>query len=445
MFGLRGSAERVLRIENPSGNPHLRGMAFDFYYSGRWGPSFNDRPYRSALQGLAPEGADRILGAETVTITRLVGRNSLLYAPLETAAIDRGDAEDVEWSPDFGGPIRTRFRPPYEYILTIPPQENYQGLLATRLNPEQRKRALQIPERLDPRIAQLAQQITAQAKTPQAKIEAVISYLLANHRYSLYFRRSGGDPLEDFLLTEPKKDAHCEYFASAATILLRCVGVPSRYITGYYAHESAGENQVVVRQRDAHAWSEAWVEGVGWVTVEATPGDGRPDAQDQEIEWWRNLIEKIQDAWKAFTDWLGERTQEQINVTVSVFLLGGVLYGAFIYARKRRAISTIPGFAYSSASAHLAALVARFEAAFTKKGVPFPAHLTYSEHLDNLAKNTPEALQTGNWIDAGRRFIRYYDAARFGGQWDDATRNALETIVQELEQAEKSKPETQAS
>ena len=78
--------------------------------------------------------------------------------------------------------------------------------------------------------------------------------------------------------------------ARDARVLLRCVGVPARYVVGYYAHESAEPGVTVVRQQDAHAWTEAWIEGVGWYTIEPTSGrielpDGADPVAREERLW----------------------------------------------------------------------------------------------------------------------------------------------------------------
>jgi len=78
-------------------------------------------------------------------------------------------------------------------------------------------------------------------------------------------------PVADFLLNTQK--GHCEYFASATTLLLRAAGIPARYAVGYSAHEfSPLENQYIVRQRDAHAWTLAYLDD-HWQTLDTTPPD----------------------------------------------------------------------------------------------------------------------------------------------------------------------------
>jgi hypothetical protein len=76
-------------------------------------------------------------------------------------------------------------------------------------------------------------------------------------------------PLAEFLNTTRR--GHCEYFATAATLLLRTAGIPARYATGYAVQDwSTWENAWVVRERHSHAWARAYIDGQ-WTEVDATP------------------------------------------------------------------------------------------------------------------------------------------------------------------------------
>jgi transglutaminase-like putative cysteine protease len=365
-----------------------------------------------------------------MTVTRLVSDNPLLYAPLATVGINRGDADDAEWSPEAGGPIRTRARPPYDYTVTVAARDSYQGILAQPLRPETRAKYLQVPADFDPRLCDLARKITADAKTPTERVGAVVDYLMSTHRYSLTFHLTPGarDPLADFLLSEPKKGAHCEYFAASAAMLLRCVGVPTRYVTGYYAHESGGQGITVVRGRDAHAWCEAWVDGVGWVTADATPGDGRPDADNTPVERWRRAWEWMQDRFREFAEWMADLPQQTLNAMVGVVVGGFALYGFVRFTRRRRSPPGASGFSYSPPDPRIEALIPRFEAVFARRGAPFPPERTYREHLDSLADG-----ELGGLAESGQQFVRYYDAARFGSRLDDAAVDAMRRLIEEME------------
>ncbi|MCL2671946.1 MAG: lasso peptide biosynthesis protein [Clostridiales bacterium] len=83
----------------------------------------------------------------------------------------------------------------------------------------------------------------------------------------------GQDFVEDFLDTG---EGYCVHFATAMTVLLRCQGIPARFVTGY-ALKRTGES--IVTEKEGHAWCEVYFEGIGWIPFEPTaPGysDGQP-------------------------------------------------------------------------------------------------------------------------------------------------------------------------
>jgi protein-glutamine gamma-glutamyltransferase len=129
---------------------------------------------------------------------------------------------------------------------------------------------LQLPA-LDPRIAELAKTITAQARTPYDKAIVIENYLRTRYTYTLNLTgKPGDDPLAHFLFET--RAGHCEYFASAMAILLRTLGIPSREVNGFLPGEFndvAGD--YIVRASDAHSWVEVYFPGDGWVTFDPTP------------------------------------------------------------------------------------------------------------------------------------------------------------------------------
>ena len=74
------------------------------------------------------------------------------------------------------------------------------------------------------------------------------------------------------------KEGVCRHFASAATLLYRTLGIPARYTIGYYVETKAGKT-VGVCGSNAHAWTEVYIDGFGWVAVDSTPEDGMPDME----------------------------------------------------------------------------------------------------------------------------------------------------------------------
>lgn len=90
----------------------------------------------------------------------------------------------------------------------------------------------------------------------------------------------GTDPVEYFL--GENRQGYCVHFASAGALILRQLGVPARFVSGYVVQpdrfrQSPDGYCASVRDDDAHAWAEIWLEDVGWVPVEMTPGYGRTE------------------------------------------------------------------------------------------------------------------------------------------------------------------------
>ena len=116
------------------------------------------------------------------------------------------------------------------------------------------------------RIRELARQVTSGASSDAERGELAKRFFLSNFRYSLVDAASSA---EDFLFR--KRSGYCEHYAAGLTLLLRAAGVPARVAAGYLGGEWNDVGKyLIVRQSDAHAWTEGWIEG-RWVTLDATP------------------------------------------------------------------------------------------------------------------------------------------------------------------------------
>jgi protein-glutamine gamma-glutamyltransferase len=129
---------------------------------------------------------------------------------------------------------------------------------------------LQLPE-LDPRVKKLAEEITARSTNDYDRAANIRRYLIANYAYTLNLTAPrNGDPLAYFLFV--RRAGHCEYFATAMTIMLRSIGVPARYVTGFLPGEyNDVGGDYIIRGSDAHAWVEVFFSDYGWVTFDPTP------------------------------------------------------------------------------------------------------------------------------------------------------------------------------
>jgi len=142
--------------------------------------------------------------------------------------------------------------------------------LETNLAPGRRQRALQLPADAAPRARQLAQRWRAAGGGPRAVVHRALAWFGANgFAYTLSPPALSGDPVDDFLFGT--RAGFCEHYASAFVVLMRAAGIPARVVTGYLGGETDTlGGYMIVRQSDAHAWAEVWLDGAGWVRVDPT-------------------------------------------------------------------------------------------------------------------------------------------------------------------------------
>lgn len=222
--------------------------------AGLW-PLFDETPgLASGLTAVAPP-AD-LLSARVVVRSPERGA---MPVPAHTVAVKVEDVA-IEYTPS--GVLLPSSRAAVYAVLfaAAAPDESAPG-------PEM----LAVPEKIDPRLRDLAATLAGASRTPAEIVDRVVGHFQSGYRYSLNvgaFRT--GDPVAEFVFE--KKKGYCEYFASANTLLLRLAGVPARYVTGYAVrpfHRSG--SHYVIRDSDAHAWTEAYIPGRGWVEADATP------------------------------------------------------------------------------------------------------------------------------------------------------------------------------
>lgn len=133
-----------------------------------------------------------------------------------------------------------------------------------------RNAALALPGGRNPRTLELARQWRAEDDNDRAIVQrAMRMFNEQEFVYSFNPPPLGINTVDDFLFET--RNGYCEYYSSSFTALMRAAGIPARVVTGYqggYYNEEAG--YVLVRNSDAHAWSEVWLEGDGWVRLDPT-------------------------------------------------------------------------------------------------------------------------------------------------------------------------------
>lgn len=142
--------------------------------------------------------------------------------------------------------------------------------IGKNLEISQLKNALVLPGAGNPQARELARRIREEAASDADAIARVLSmFRTQDFSYTLTPPLLGPDSVDDFLFRT--RSGFCEHYAGAFTFLMRAAGVPARIVAGYQGGEyNPVGNYFIVRQSDAHAWSEVWLEGRGWVRVDPT-------------------------------------------------------------------------------------------------------------------------------------------------------------------------------
>jgi len=161
-----------------------------------------------------------------------------------------------------------------------------------------------LPDDLPDRVYQLAARITDEYETKYEKLKAIEAYLLNNYEYSRSAPNvpPGVDYIDYFLFEDGT--GYCTSFATAMAVLGRCIGIPTRYVEGYIARfeNKDNDNMYIVKNSNAHAWAEAYFEGIGWIPFEATA----PYHNVRYTEWKTNddkynyKVEVDDDYWKRY-------------------------------------------------------------------------------------------------------------------------------------------------
>lgn len=132
------------------------------------------------------------------------------------------------------------------------------------------QRALQLPENANPRTVEFAAALRRKFSDNKELIREVLA-MLRNEKfyYTLTPPLLGKHSVDEFLFDV--KSGFCEIYASSFAVLMRAAGIPARIVTGYQGGEiNPFGNYLIVRQADAHAWTEVWLSEEGWVRVDPT-------------------------------------------------------------------------------------------------------------------------------------------------------------------------------
>jgi len=191
------------------------------------------------------------------------------------------------------------------------------------------KADLHVPNQYQDIIKSIITEIDLENIPPAQAIVKLQAYFENNFKYSLFQKKqvSQKDPLQYFL--ETSKQGHCEYYASAGALILRAISIPTRYAAGYSMSEfDASIQRYVVRQRHAHAWTEAYINNK-WVALDYTPSTWA-EMEDQQTPSWQWMTDYFNEKTSDFQRWW-EKDNDSFWTSVQIFFIVSLL----IYFRKR--------------------------------------------------------------------------------------------------------------
>ncbi len=175
----------------------------------------------------------------------------------------------------------------------------------------QRRYATNLPRTLNRQATALGHRWVAEGLDPQQRVARALALFREQPYY--YTRRppiAGANPVDEFLFDSRR--GFCEHYASAFAWLMRAAEVPTRIVIGYQGGELNPVNgALTVRQSDAHAWAEVYLQGRGWVRVDPTsviPPERVEEGADQarfddgerpEMGWASALLRGLRNQWDA--------------------------------------------------------------------------------------------------------------------------------------------------
>jgi len=246
----------------PRNRLYWRGLVFSRFDGRKWSQAEFYGPDRPVLERGRQEGIERLGDPVRYTLTLEPTHQHWLFA-LSTPASDEPG-------------VRLMRDSRLVSVDEVGMRRNYdlRSWLDYRLEPDalhpfREEMELEIPADSNPETQRIARQWARETADPDALIARVLQLYNRDFVYTLQPPALGRDSVDEFLWQTRR--GFCEHFAGSFAFFMRAAGYPARVIGGYQGGEvHPTENFVTVRQYDAHAWAEVWLEGRGWIRVDPT-------------------------------------------------------------------------------------------------------------------------------------------------------------------------------
>lgn len=302
------------------------------------------------------------------------------------------------------------------------------------LSESERERALQLPHDVNPKTVSLGERWRNEHKTDEGRVgAALIMFRQDPFIYTLSPPLlPDNDPMDEFLFES--KRGFCEHYSAAFVILMRAAGVPARVVTGYQGGEmNPLGDYMIVRQRDAHAWAEVWIEQKGWIRIDPTAAVAperversidptsvgsdevrfrlaRTGAVGAVLDQLAHSWDSVNNYWNQFVIQYGDKQQYQflrnlgfdvknwrdlvILMAIGLFILLGS-FAALLVLRSRRSVDPVTR------------LWRRFCAKMARVGVLRAPHEGPRDFVARVATQKPAAAESARRIGQLYIHLRY--------------------------------------
>jgi protein-glutamine gamma-glutamyltransferase len=318
-----------------------------------------------------------------------------------------------------------------------------------------RQTDLRLPAGRNERSIALAREMRERAGSDAAFVAAVLAkFRDEEYFYTLEPPRLELNSIDDFLFNTRR--GFCEHFASAFTMLARAAGIPARVVTGYQGGEfNPISGYLLVRQSEAHAWSEVWLEGRGWVRVDPTAavapqriesgleaalsgGESLPGAfmrqstlltqlrlaWDAANTFWNNQVVafgEAQQRWLLDRLHIGDADWEELGIALVLSLIAFFALMSAYLAWRFRPRSKDP----------LAQIYDQMCRKLARHGLPRAAHEGPSDYVARVAQARPELA--AQLAEARNLYVALrYGPRSWGPQLNRSELSRLKFVVNQL-------------
>ena len=292
------------------------------------------------------------------------------------------------------------------------------------LSETQRRRALALPDGLNPRSVALARKWRAESRDDRAYIERVLQWINRDFSYTLATEEPGLNGVDEFLFDQ--KQGFCQHFSSAFAVLMRAAGIPVRVVTGYAGgYKNPYGDYWVLYQKDAHAWNEIWLDGQGWIRIDPTAavapenildtlsGSSGTESYFGERSLFSPLLDFGDFMKSSWNDWVigfnaarqmdllrgfGAGQLRQWQLLLALLLVSAMLsFAVFYFWQSRKTLPTDP----------VEAAWQKLMAALYRYGIGKMAHETATDYAARFPAGLP-------FSEALRKAAEHYSRWRYG-------------------------------